>query len=188
MKYLKKLFSLCLVVVVAFSMQWNIAFAKTQESTLTKPLEPTSIDMMHKLDEAANMLVQGLISEKEYTSMLLDIYQLDKMNLLSNTRSDHYYPEVLAGYINYDGVVYLYEEGLDSAKTIQAAILSLMGLSENKAVSWGLGVISTVISYSGKSAFEKAVDEAYFAGKGIKVYYQIHVSVQSYDKVRYVIE
>lgn len=44
------------------------------------------------------------------------------------------------------------------------------------------------IKYGGKSALERAVDKAYYSGKGIAVYYQIHHSVQSYNRVSYVVE
>lgn len=39
----------------------------------------------------------------------------------------------------------------------------------------------------GYSALEKAVHKAYYKKKGIKVYYKIHKSVMSMNKVRYVV-
>lgn len=71
------------------------------------------------------------------------------------------------------------------AKTAEAAIGALIGIMPG--AGWGLSAISVVAAYGGKSALEKAVNQAYFAGKGIKVYYQIHVSIQSLNKVRYVV-
>lgn len=161
MRHLKKLFSLFLAVVVAFSIHSNVVFAaETQEFTV---LEPTSNDMINSLDEASNMLGEGLISEEEYTSILLDIYQLNNtdLGLLSNVRASDYYPEVQAGYIDYEGVKYLYEEGLGLAKTAEAAIGALIGIMPG--AGWGLSAISVVAAYGGKSALEKAVNQACFA-------------------------
>ncbi|MCI8630406.1 MAG: hypothetical protein HFE57_13120 [Firmicutes bacterium] len=53
---------------------------------------------------------------------------------------------------------------------------------------WGLSAIGVAAAYGGKSALERAVDKAYYSGKGIAVYYQIHHSVQSYNRVSYVVE
>lgn len=164
----------------------NDVFTKKQESISlesSEVLKPTSVEMIQALDEASRMLGEGLINQAEYDAMLLDIYQI---NTVARASDDEYYPEVQAGYINYEGVVYLREEGLPSAKGFEALILSLAGL--NKKVGWGFSAISAVIGYAKKSDLEEAVDEAYFAGKGIGVYYQIHHSVQSYNKVRYVVE
>lgn len=91
-----------------------------------------------------------------------------------------------AGYTSYDDVVYLYEEELDLAKTAGDVIALLIGATTG--TSWGLTAIQVVFAYGGKSALEKAVDEAYYSGRGIAVYCQIHHSVQSYNKVRYVVE
>ncbi len=169
-------------------------FTKTQLSIsqeVSEPLESTSIEMLQELDEASRMLGEGLISQAEYDAMLLDIYQI---NTAARASDDEYYPEVQAGYINHEGVVYLYEEGLPSAKSAEIAISSLISYAASSmgvgAVGWGLTAVSMVAAYGGKSDLEKAVDEAYYAHgkKGIKVYYQIHHSVQSYNRVRYVVE
>ena len=52
---------------------------------------------------------------------------------------------------------------------------------------WGLSAVSLASSYGGYSALEKAVHKAYYKKKGIKVYYTIHKSVMSMNKVRYVV-
>lgn len=86
-----------------------------------------------------------------------------------------YYPEVECGYIKYSGVKYLYKEGLKKTKVATTAI-SLM-----------ISAVSLASSYGGYSALEKAVHKAYYKKKGIKVYYKIHKSVMSMNKVRYVV-
>lgn len=138
MRHLKKLFSLFLAVVVVFSMHSNVAFAQTQEPAL---LELTSIDMIHSLDEASIMLGEGLINEEEYISMLLNIYQLNNTNfgLVPNTRASDYYPGLQAGYIDCEGVKYLYEEGLTLAKTAEVVCAFLIGAFIAGA-GWGIGV------------------------------------------------
>ena len=164
----------------------NDVLTKKQEAAsleLSEPLKPTSMEMVQALDEASRMLGEGLISQAEYDAMLLNIYQI---NAVTRASDDDYYPEVQAGYISYDDVVYLYEEGLDLAKSIEDVFVLLIGATTG--TSWGLSAIGVAAAYGGKSALEKAVDEAYYSGKGIAVYYQIHHSVQSYNRVRYVIE
>ncbi|MDO4490138.1 MAG: hypothetical protein Q4B85_03590 [Lachnospiraceae bacterium] len=117
---------------------------------------------------------------------IIDIYQLgDVNNNKASTQANDYYPEVQAGYINNDGVEYLYSDGLRYASTASAAIGLL--LSFNPAAGWGLSAISIVCAYGGKSALESAVNQAHNAGLGIKVYYQIHKSITSLNRVRYVV-
>lgn len=95
-----------------------------------------------------------------------------------------YYQEVECGYIKYSGVKYLYKEGLKKTKVAITAI-SLM-ISAVPGCGWGLSAVSLASSYGGYSALEKAVHKAYYK-KGIKVYYKIHKSVMSMNKVRYVV-
>ena len=89
------------------------------------------------------------------------------------------------GYIKYSGVKYLYKEGLKKTKVATTAI-SLM-ISAVPGCGWGLSAVSLASSYGGYSALEKAVHKAYYKKKGIKVYYKIHKSVMSMNKVRYVV-
>ena len=51
----------------------------------------------------------------------------------------------------------------------------------------GLSAVSLASCYGRYSALEKAVHKAYYKKKGIKVYYKIHKSVMSMNKVRYVV-
>lgn len=171
----------------------NDILTKKQEAAsleLSEPLKPASMEMVQALDEASRMFGEGLISQAEYDAMLLDIYHINAA--VTRASGNDYYPAVQAGYIDYEGVIYLYEEGLRNAKTARAVIVLLIGCinAGNLAsvTSWGLSAMGVVSAYGGKSALEKAVDEAYYSGKGIAVYYQIHHSVQSYNKEEYVVE
>ena len=175
------------IVPIFAAEAYDDVFIKAQESTSlksSKSLKPTSVEMIQALDEASRMFGEGIISQKEYESMLLDIYQINVTTRAVN--DDDYYPEVQAGYINYEGVVYLYEEGLRNAKTVEAAISALFSVLPG--AGWGVTAMGIAVAAGGKTAFEKAVEEAYYSGKGIAVYYQIHHSVQSLNKVRYVVE
>ena len=158
------------------------AIANTQESVSIESefLQPTSAEMIQELDEAACMFDDGLISQAEFDAMLLDIYQIDTAAQASGS----YYPKVQAGYINYEGVKFLYEYAMTITNSAQAAISLLLTKSN---VGWGLSFVSTISALSGKSELQRAVDEAYYAKKGIIVYYEIHKSVQSYNRVTYVV-
>ncbi|MDD3184991.1 MAG: hypothetical protein PHD70_13100 [Anaerostipes sp.] len=51
----------------------------------------------------------------------------------------------------------------------------------------GITAIGVAASFGGYSPLEKAVQKAYYKKKGIKVYYKIHKSITSLNKVRYVV-
>lgn len=123
-------------------------------------------ELIVKLDEASIDLGNGLISEEESNKKLIDIYNLSNSN--DNTGSkvrkanSAYYPEV-------------------ATTAISLMISAVLGCG------WGLSAVSLASSYGGYSALEKAVHKAYYKKKGIKVYYKIHKSVMSMNKVRYVV-
>ena len=154
-----------------------------QNIEASEPLEPSSDEMMQALDEVSHMFREGLISQRAYDAMLLDIYHI---NTAARISDDAYYPEVKSGDMDRKGVVYLYEEGLTKAATVNAAPAGLIGAMPG--AGRGLSVIGVIAAAGGKSSFEKAVNKAYFAKKGIGVYYQIHHAVQSFNRVRYVVE
>ena len=163
------------------------ANTKTVESSAGVISAPN--ELIVKLDEASIDLGNGLISEEEYNKKLIDIYNLsnsnDNMGSKVRKANSAYYPEVECGYIKYSGVKYLYKEGLKKTKVATKAI-SLM-ISAVPGCGWGRSAVSLASSYGGYSALEKAVHKAYYKKKGIKVYYKIHKSVMSMNKVRYVV-
>lgn len=178
MKHLKKIISLLLIISITTSLFSNVAYAN--ELQVTEPLKPTSQSMIQSLNQASIMLSEGTITEEEYIQRVLEIYQLDS---LPSTRSGNYYPEVQTGYITHKGVEYLYEEGFDNINGIMALLNLLAGMGSS--FGWGLAAVSVIVEFGGTSYFEEAVNKAYFTGKGIAVYYKIHKSVQSMNKVRY---
>lgn len=178
MKHLKKIISLLLIISITTSLFSNVAYAN--ELQVTEPLKPTSQSMIQSLNQASIMLSEGTITEEEYIQRVLEIYQLDS---LPSTRSGNYYPEVQTGYITHEGVEYLHEKGFKTIKGIEALLTALASMGAG--FGWGLSAVSVIVAFGGVSAFENAVDEAYFTGKGIAVYYKIHKSVQSMNKVRY---
>lgn len=142
-------------------------------------------NQIYELNQISTDLGSGIITEEEYAEKLLHIYHLsDNINISRKTNSA-YYKEVQCGYINYKGVKYLYKKGLCQAQSASEAI-SLM-LSAIPGCGWGISAVSIACKYGGYSSFEKAVHQAYSKKKGIKVYYKIHKSVMSMNKVRYVV-
>lgn len=149
-----------------------------------------STDLVSQLDQSSIMLQNGTIDENEYITKLIAIYNLDDKNIFNSGNklakaNNSYYPEVQCGYIKYSGVKYLYKKGLKISKTASDAIALLM--SAIPGCGWGLSAIALCSSYGGYSSLEKAVHKAYSKKKGIKVYYKIHKSITSMNKVRYVV-
>ncbi len=104
----------------------------------------------------------------------------------ASVREGEYYPEVQCGYIDYEGVKWAYEDGLDITQKTQAGSSILFAATPN------IGTFLAVVGiYSSlrirKTSLEYALEKAYYSKKEIKVYYQQHKSVQSLSKVRYVI-
>lgn len=52
---------------------------------------------------------------------------------------------------------------------------------------WGLGALSIIQAFGKPSSFDRAVDQAYWQGKGIDVYYHISRSIMSLNYVSYVV-
>lgn len=178
------------IAIICIVCNYNATiFANTKTVESSASVISASNELITELDKTSIDLGNGLISEEEYNKKLIDIYNLNNSN--DNTGSkvrkanSAYYPEVECGYIKYSGVKYLYKEGLKKTKVATTAI-SLM-MSAVPGCGWGLSVVSVASSYGGYSALEKAVHKAYYKKKGIKVYYKIHKSVMSMNKVRYVV-
>lgn len=52
---------------------------------------------------------------------------------------------------------------------------------------WGLGALSIIQAFGSPSSFDRAIDQAYWQGKGIDVYYHISRSIMSLNYVSYVV-
>lgn len=52
---------------------------------------------------------------------------------------------------------------------------------------WGLGALGLIQSFGKPSSFNRAIDQAYWQGKGIDVYYHISKSIMSLNYVSYVV-
>ena len=52
---------------------------------------------------------------------------------------------------------------------------------------WGLGALSIIQAFGEPSSFDRAIDQAYWQGKGIDVYYHISRSIMSLNYVSYVV-
>lgn len=188
MRIIKRI-TVAIVIVCMVCNYSTIIFANTKIENSSDSVVNVSNKLIIELDKVSIDLGNGLLSEEEYNKKLIDIYNLNNSN--DNTENkvrkanSAYYPEVECGYIKYSGVKYLYKEGLKKAKVASTAI-SLM-IKAVPGCGWGLSAVSAVSTYGGYSALEKAVHKAYYKKKGIKVYYKIHKSVMSMNKVRYVV-
>lgn len=190
MKYFKKICTFIFSIILVVSNCTTSVLASTPATADPPNTVSASGDLIPQLNELSIMLENGTISEKEYSDKLIEIYNLNdtiitnQSNRLASANSA-YYPEVQCGYINYSGVKYLHNTGLDKAKTADAAIRFLIGAIPG--CGWGLSAIAVASAYGGRSSLEKAVNSAYRKKKGIKVYYKIHKAVTSMNKVRYVV-
>ncbi len=188
----KKLCALGLSVVMAFSSFGSIE-ASAHVVDQTQVLAPTN-EMIEALDDAAQMLANGNLSEEEYFETVLNIYGIEAASgandggifRLFAAQADDYYDEVKCSYIDADGVKYLYNEVVPNQKTVAAAIAILAAMRPE--TSWGLSAVALLSSRSGYSPFEKAVQQAYYSGKGLAIYVKIHKSITSLNKYRYVPE
>ena len=52
---------------------------------------------------------------------------------------------------------------------------------------WGLGALGLIQAYGKSSSFDRAIDQAYWQGKGIDVYYHISRSIMNLNYVSYVV-
>ena len=63
----------------------------------------------------------------------------------------------------------------------------ILGRFVGECYGWGLGALGLIQSFSSPSAFEQAIQQAYWQGKGIDVYYHISRSIMSLNYVSYVV-
>ena len=163
----------------------NVAKAEynkiNEKNSFEIEIDLTKIDVEYELSKAKILLNSNLISQEEYNTILMIL----KPELFFNPYSRSYYPEQKIGYINNWGVKHMYEKGLRYAKFAEA--VSAIALGAIPGVGWGLSAISLAATFGGYNYLEQIVQQAYWQGKGIDVYYQIHKGVTSLNKIRLVV-
>ncbi|MDU4025265.1 MAG: hypothetical protein E7H32_01105 [Anaerococcus sp.] len=107
------------------------------------------------------------------------------INMMANYNQDDYYPRQKIAHLSYSQVKYLYEENIPRTRKIEEVIDSIIGLSPGP-YSKAYGIIKT-LGQSQLTSLDKAVEKAYHQKKGIDVYQQIHHSVQSLNRVDFVV-
>ena len=98
-----------------------------------------------------------------------------------------YYPTRKVAYINNWGVKEIYNNALRKSKGLGTIINFITGRLIGGPYGWGLGALGLIQSFSSPSAFEQAIQQAYWPGKGIDVYYHISRSIMSLNYVSYVV-
>lgn len=98
-----------------------------------------------------------------------------------------YYPARKVAYINNWGVKEIYNNALRKSKGLGTIISFITGRLIGGPYGWGLGTLGLIQSFSSPSAFEQAIQQVYWQGKGIDVYYHISRSIMSLNYVSYVV-
>ena len=191
--------SLGLIISPIFSLidNSNIANAKTNiqnkniksNNTFTTTIDLSKIDIENELLKTQQLLEEKKITQEEY-NLIKSILKPEINNISSQTKfrvASHaygpYYPARKVAYVNNWGVKEIYKNALPKSKGLNFITGRLIG----GPYGWGLGALGLIQSFSGPSAFEQALQQAYWQGKGIDVYYHISKSIMSLNYVSYVV-
>ena len=179
----------------------NIANAKTNiqnknikaNNTFTTTIDLSKIDVENELLKAQQLLKEKKITQEEY-NLIKSILKPEINNISSPTKFraasrayGAYYPARKVAYINNWGVKEIHNNALPKSKGLSTTISFIMGRLIGGPYGWGLGALGLIQSFSGPSAFEQAIQQAYWQGKGIDVYYHISRSIMSLNYVSYVV-
>ncbi|WP_314406460.1 hypothetical protein [uncultured Gemella sp.] len=179
----------------------NIANAKTDiqnknikaNNTFTTTIDLSKIDVENELLKAQQLLKEKKITQEEY-SLIKSILKPEINNISSQAKFraalrayGPYYPARKVAYINNWGIKEIYNNALPKSKGLSTTISFITGRLIGGPYGWGLGALGLIQSFSGPSAFEQAIQQAYWQGKGIDVYYHISKSIMSLNYVSYVV-
>lgn len=179
----------------------NIANAKTNiqnknikaNNTFTTTIDLSKIDVENELLKAQQLLEEKKITQEEY-KLIKSILKPETNNIRNQTNFraaplayGAYYPARKVAYINNWGVREIYNNALPKSKGISATISFITGRLVGGPFGWGLGALGITQAFGGPSAFERAIQQAYWQGKGIDVYYHISKSIMSLNYVSYVV-
>ena len=179
----------------------NIANAKTNiqnknikaNNTFTTTIDLSKIDVENELLKAQQLLEEKKITQEEY-KLIKSILKPETNNIRNQTNFraaplayGAYYPARKVAYINNWGVREIYNNALPKSKGISATISFITGRLVGGPFGWGLGALGIIQAFGGPSAFERAIQQAYWQGKGIDVYYHISRSIMRLNYVSYVV-
>ena len=179
----------------------NIANAKTNiqnknikaNNTFTTTIDLSKIDVENELLKAQQLLEEKKITQEEYKLIesilkpeISNINSQDKFRAAPRAYGPYYSARKVA-YINNWGVREIYYNALPKSKGISATISFITGKLVGGPYGWGLAALGIIQAFGGPSAFERAIQQAYWQGKGIDVYYHISKSIMSLNYVSYVV-
>lgn len=179
----------------------NIANAKTNiqnknikaNNTFTTTIDLSNINVENELLKAQQLLKEKKITQEEY-NLIKSILKPEINNINSPTKFrtaprayGPYYQTRKVAYVNNWGVKEIYNNALPKSKGISATISFITGRLVGGPFGWGLGALGIIQAFGGPSAFERAIQQAYWQGKGIDVYYHISKSIMSLNYVSYVV-
>lgn len=179
----------------------NIANAKTNiqnknikaNNTFTTTIDLSNINIENELLRAQQLLEEKKITQEEY-KLIKSILKPETNNIRNQTNFraaplayGAYYPARKVAYINNWGVREIYNNALPKSKGISATISFITGRLVGGPFGWGLGALGIIQAFGGPSVFERAIQQAYWQGKGIDVYYHISKSIMSLNYVSYVV-
>ena len=179
----------------------NIANAKTkiqnknikENNTFTTTIDLSKIDVENELLKAQQLLKENKITQEEY-KIIKSILKPEINNISSQTKFKAapcaygpYYPARKVAYINNWGVKEIYNNVLHKSKGLGTIISFITGRLIGGPYGWRLGAVGLIQSFSSPSTYEQAIQQAYWQGKGIDVYYNINRSIISLNYVSYVV-
>ena len=167
-------------------------------NTFTTTIDLSNINIENELLKAQQLLEEKKITQEEY-KLIKSILKPETLKPETNNIRNQtnfkagllaygpYYPARKVAYINNWGVREIYNNALPKSKGISATISFITGKLIGGPYGWGLGALGLIQSFSSPSAFERAIHQAYWQGKGIDVYYHISKSIMSLNYVSYVV-
>lgn len=179
----------------------NIANAKTNiqnknikaNNTFTTTIDLSNINVENELLKAQQLLKEKKITQEEY-NLIKSILKPEINNINSPTKFrtaprayGPYYQTRKVAYVNNWGVKEIYNNNRSKARGLTATINFIVSRLAGEPYGWGLGALGLIQSFSSPSAFEQAIQQAYWQGKGIDVYYHISRSIMSLNYVSYVV-
>lgn len=178
----------------------NIANAKTNiqnknikaNNTFTTTIDLSKIDVENELLKAQQLLKEKKITQEEY-NLIKSILKPEINNINSQDKFraaprayGPYYPTRKVAYINNWGVKEIYNNR-SKTRGLTATINFIVNRLAGGPYGWGLGALSIIQAFGSPSSFDRAIDQAYWQGKGIDVYYHISRSIMSLNYVSYVV-
>ena len=141
-----------------------------------------------------NIKANNTFTTQEEYNLIKSILKPEINNISSQTKFraaprayGPYYSARKVVYINNWGVREIYKNALRKSKGLSTIISFITGRLIGGPYGWGLGALGLFQSFSSPSAFEQAIQQAYWQGKGIDVYYHISRSIMSLNYISYVV-